>query len=71
MRYRIGVIPMVMIVVVIVIVMVDHMGMSVSISMVVVMITPINTESNRHDIRIVVWWIITVVIWRNVGHIHR
>lgn len=63
-----------MVVVVVIMIMIDdhgRMSVSVAMPMVVIMITPIDAESNRYDKGIVVGWIISVVIRRSIGHINR
>ena len=60
------------IVIVIMIVIDDHsrMPVSVAIPMVVIMIAPVNSESDRYDKGIIVRWIVPVIIRRIVRHIH-
>lgn len=71
MSYSVGVVP-VDVIIVIMIVIDDHSRVVISIaSMVVIsMITPI--DADRHDGKwIKVWRIVSVVVWRIIGHIDR
>lgn len=61
------------IVIVIMIVIDDHsrMPVSVAIPMVVIMIAPIDAESNRYNKWIVIRRIISIVVGWIIGYIHR
>ena len=63
-----------MVIIVVVMIMIDDhrcMSISVAIPMVVIMIAPVNSESDRYDKWIVVRRIITIIVWGIVRYIHR
>ncbi len=71
MSYSVGVVP-VDVIIVIMIVIDDHSRVVISIAPMVIVCMMAPIDADRHDGKwIKVWRIVSVVVWRIIGHIDR